>query len=97
MMTIPKPEPIRNMVEAGKQTLSRDNSVKSEHLKRWQGHMAKAIGGGILAAAAGAVAVMSVRKAMKAAKDQHEWKDKDRVLDDALASSLDASDAVATY
>lgn len=96
-MSISTTEPIRNVVEASKHTLSRDSSVKSEHLKKFQGHAAKAIGTGIVAAALGAVALVSMKKALTAAKDQHDWKDRDRVLDEALASSLDASDAVASY
>ncbi len=97
MMSISTTEPIRNVVEASKHTLSRDSSVKSEHLKKFQGHMALAVGSGIFAAALGTVALVSMKQAMTAAKAQHDWKDQDRVLDEALASSLDASDAVASY
>jgi hypothetical protein len=90
-------EPIKEMVHAGKQAFSRGNKGNSEHLGRWKRHMTSAVGTSIGAVVLGGFALVALKKAFDAAHQHNDWTTKDNDLDERLESSLDASDAVASY
>lgn len=90
-------EPLKEMVHAGKQAFSKGPAEKSEHLNLWKKHMTKAVGTSVGALVLGGMAVVALKKALDAAHQHKDWKDKDSLLDERLESSLDASDAVASY
>lgn len=90
-------QPIKEMVSAGKQAMSRKNPETSEHLNRWKKHMGKAVGSSLGAIVLGGVAVVALKKAFDAAHKHTAWANQDHKLDARLAESLDASDPVAAY
>lgn len=97
MQTKMNMQPVADMMTAGRQALSKNPAMHSSHLGRWKGHMAKAIGTTVIAALFGGLAFVSARKAMEEAKRHNEWSDKEKKLDEALESTLDASDPVGNY
>jgi len=91
-------EPIREMVSTGKQALKRNSrDSESEHLSKWKKQMSRAVGSSLGAIVFGGIALVALKKAMDAAHRHQEWRHNDEMLDERLAGSLDASDAVASY
>lgn len=90
-------EPIKEMVHAGKQAFSRHDSGKSEHLARWRKHMSRAVGSSLGMVVFGGFALVALKKAFDAAHQHNDWKAKDNRLDELSESSMDASDATASY
>lgn len=91
-------EPIKELASAGREALkpnSRDRDCG--HLRLRNKQMATAVFSTVGMLVCGGMAIVALRRAMNTANRYEEWRHEDSDLDDRLAESMDASDAVARY
>lgn len=84
-------------MDTGRDAMLRSERGHSNHLTPWKRHAARCSGAAVISLAFGGIALLSFLKMEKQARKHQEWKKMDADLDEALADSLDASDAVAKY
>ncbi len=92
-------QPIKDMARVGREVVLRRTSHDRNcgYLGPWKRHVSTAICSTLGMVVCGGMALIALRRAMDSAHRHQEWRHADDELDDRLAESMDASDAVARY
>lgn len=91
-------EPIKEMASTGRDALKPNSRGRHDgHLKLWKKQMSTAVCSSVGMLVCGGIAIVALRRALNTAHLHQEWRHVDNGLDDRLAESMDASDAVARY